>query len=108
MMLSHRPYKNNKYRLINGVFFDIDLHDVNPEMSALLRDHGIQYVSVTEPKGIQDRSWEMSVALTASRKRPTFATGVLASYAYKKMKFGPITGLDLKVKEYKGMRLEHV
>lgn len=108
MMLSNRPYKNNRYRVINGVHFDTDLQDVNPEMSDLLRDHAIQYVSVTEPKGIQDRSWEMSVALTAARKKSTFATGVLASYKYKRMKFGPITGLDSKVKEYKGMRLEHV
>lgn len=107
-MLSRRPYNNNRYRSIGGVFFDTDLQDVNPEMAMLLRDHGIQYVSVTEPRGIQDRSWEMSVALTAARKRSTFATGVLASYNYKKMKFGPISGLDSKIKEYKGMKLEHV
>lgn len=107
-MLSRTPYKSNSYNLINGVYYDDELKDVNPIMSDLLKDHGIKYVSVTEKRGIEDRSWEMSVALTAARKRSTFATGTLESYKHKKMRFGKIFGIDAKVKTYKGMSLEYV
>jgi len=108
MMLSGSPYKNNKYRVVNGVYYDTDIRDINPDMSSLLKNHGISYISVTEGRGIEDRSWEMSVALTASRKRSTFATGTLESYSYGKMKFGKIFGLDAKAKLHQGMRLEYV
>lgn len=107
-MLSSKRYKSNSYNLINGVYYDNELNDVNPVLSEVLKDHNVKFVSVTEPRGIFDRSWEMSVALTAARRTPTFATGVLISYENKKMRFGPIHGLDKKVKTFNGLILEHV
>uniref|UniRef100_A0A2V0RCA7 Uncharacterized protein n=1 Tax=viral metagenome TaxID=1070528 RepID=A0A2V0RCA7_9ZZZZ len=108
MTLSSSRQGSNNYRVVNGVHYDTELIDINPLMSEILKDNNISYVSVVEPRKVHDRSWEMSVALTAIRGRSTFATGVLTSYENKHPQFGPIVGLDKKIKVFNGLPLEHV
>jgi len=88
------------------VHIDDELLDVGEPLIRLLYDHGITHVSVREPRSINDRSWEMAAALCAMRRRPVFATGTVESYGSGRVVFGPIGGLEQKIKYHNGLQLE--
>lgn len=99
-----RPLVGHTYNYIHGVYIDDELVEVGDAVCQIIRHCGYSHVSVFEPKLIHGRSWEMSVALSCLKGVPVFATGTVEECT-PVIRFGPVFGVEEKLKTYKGLKL---
>jgi hypothetical protein len=83
------------YRMVNGVYFDVNLLDVNPLIADILFDFGVRFVSVLRNNRIEGRSWEMSAVCSILGLNGAFS-GTVVSKEKDMITFGLVPGLRTK------------
>lgn len=76
---------------------DSNLKDSSATIRKMLKDFGVDYVSLARDNIVEGRSWEMAVSQALLNYDGVYS-GTLESYNDTKVVYGPVPGLDVKRK----------
>jgi len=105
IILGNHPERNKKYRILRGLYVDVNLKDVSDIMCYLLmRTHS--YVTLLRDNVVEGRSWEMSAVL-AQEGFDGVSTGEVSveplATSGNHIRFSEVLGLPTKSTMYKNL-----